>query len=124
MYVLIALFLFAHGVAHLVGFSAAWSLSPAKIPHLTTVVAGRFDLGEGGIRTVGVMWLFAAIAFAVVAVGAGTRASWWPGAALVVSLASLALCVLGWPEAKVGVVLNLIVLAVAVIALGWVPVSP
>lgn len=124
MYVVIALFLFAHGVAHLVGFSAAWALSPGKIPHLTTVVGGRFDLGEGGIRTVGLLWLFAALAYAVVAVGAGTRAEWWPGAALVVALGSLGLCVLGWPEAKAGVVLNLVVLGLAVIALGWVPVAP
>lgn len=123
MHIAIALFLFAHGVAHLVGFSAAWALSPRKIPHLTTVVGGRFDVGESGIRVVGVLWVVAAVAFAVVAVGTALAAPWWPRAAIPVALGSLALCVLGWPEAKIGVALNLVVLVLAAMALGWFPVA-
>ena len=124
MHIVFALGLFAHGVAHLVGFSAAWALSPAKIPHLTTVVGGRFAIGEAGIRVVGVLWLVAALAFAVLALGAATQAAWWPHATVVVTLASLGLCVLGWPEAKVGVALNLGLLVLAAIVLEWFPVAP
>lgn len=124
MHIVIALLLFAHGIAHLVGFSAAWALSPTKIPHLTTVVGGRFAIGEAGIRAVGVLWLAAALAFALMAIGAATQAPWWPRATAVVALASLGLCVLGWPEAKVGVVLNIGVLVLVAIAVGWFPVAP
>jgi hypothetical protein len=124
MHIVFALFLFAHGIAHLVGFSAAWALSPTKIPHLTTVMGGRVDLGEDGIRVVGVMWLVAAVAFALVALGAAIQAPWWPRAALFVALASLAMCILGWPEARIGVALNIAILTIAAIILGWFPVAP
>jgi hypothetical protein len=124
MHIVFALFLFAHGVAHLVGFSAAWALSPAKIPHLTTVIGGRFDVGESGIRVVGLLWVAAAVAFAVVAVGAALATPWWPSALIVVALGSLALCVLGWPEAKIGVMLNLGILVLAAMIVGWFPVAP
>lgn len=124
MHIVFALFLFAHGVAHLVGFSAAWALSPRKIPHLTTVVGGRFDVGESGIRVVGILWVIAAVLFAVVAVGTALNAAWWPRAAIPVALGSLGLCALGWPEAKIGVVMNLAVLVMSAMAIGWFPVSP
>ena len=124
MHIAFALFLFAHGVAHLVGFSAAWALSPAKIPHLTTVVGGRFQVGESGIRVVGVLWVIAAVAFAVVAVGAALNTGWWPRAAVPVAMGSLGLCVLGWPEAKIGVALNLGIVVLASMAAGWFPVAP
>lgn len=124
MHIVFALFFFAHGVAHLVGFSAAWSLSPEKIPHLTTVIGGRFDVGESAIRVVGLLWVAAAVAFAVVALGAALGASWWPRVLIVVALGSLALCVLGWPEAKIGVVLNLAILVIAAMRTGWFPVAP
>jgi len=40
-------FLLAHGFAHLVGLAGAWQLN-AGVPHKTTLLAGRIDLGEDG----------------------------------------------------------------------------
>jgi hypothetical protein len=117
-----AFLLLAHGIAHLVGFLASFRLLPAdKMPHVTTVFDGRIDLGERGIRAVGLLWLAAAAAFAVVATLLVLRVAWWPEVTLLVALGSLALCITGWPRAKIGVFVDLAVIALAVAAMGWLP---
>ena len=41
----------AHGVAHLVGFLAAWQLHTSPdVPYTTTVFAGHIDIGAAGSR--------------------------------------------------------------------------
>ena len=105
-----------HGVAHLVGFAGAWQLAPAKeLPYKTTVLAGRVQLGDAGIRVMGVLWLVAALAFVATAGGAALNATWWGRAALVVALASLALTIVEWPEARIGLFVNLAILGALVI---------
>ena len=80
-----------HGIAHLVGFAGAWQLAPAKeIPYKTTVLGGHLQLGDTGIRVMGVLWLFAAVAFVVAAGGAVFNVRWWTNAALIVTAVSLA----------------------------------
>jgi hypothetical protein len=57
-----------HGIAHLVGFVGSWW--PAALRdyvYKTTVIGGLVDIGDGGIRLVGLAWLAAAIAFITVA---------------------------------------------------------
>ena len=101
-----------HGVAHLVGFAGAWQIAPAKeIPYKTTVFAGHVHLGNGGIRVMGVLWLFAAIAFVVAAAGAVLGTTWWVRTAGVVTAVSLAMTIVEWPEARLGLVVNLAILA-------------
>lgn len=105
-----------HGVAHLVGFAGAWQLAPAKdIPYKTTVFAGHVELGGTGIRVIGVLWLLTALAFVVSAAGAVTNRHWWVGAALAATCVSLAMTIVEWPEARIGLFVNLTVLA----ALFW-----
>lgn len=112
MRVTLAILMFLHGLAHLVGFVGSWRLvESAELPYKTTVLAGRVDLGDGGVRVMGVLWLAAAIMFCVVAVGALTHRTWWPAAATSVALVSLALSAVAWPEARVGVPVNLAILA-------------
>jgi hypothetical protein len=113
-----ALLLLAHGVAHLVGFFSAFRLSPAgKMSHVTTVFDGRIEVGERGIRAIGLLWLVVAAAFAAVAMLLVLRVAWWPELSLVVALASLALCITGWPRAKIGVFVDLVVIALAAAAI-------
>ena len=97
---LLSFLLFAHGVAHLVGFVSSWKLATlAELPYKTTIVAGRIDVGDGGIRVIGVLWLLAALAF-LVAAGAVAAATGWAGRfTLVAVVTSLVLCVAGWPDA-------------------------
>ena len=115
----IAALLAAHGFAHLVGFVGGFALAPAKVPHATTLLGGRLDVGEAGIRAVGALWLAAALAFFVMATATAMRAAWWPRATAIVALASLALCLTALPESKVGVIVNVaIVVLVAVVVRG------
>ena len=101
-----------HGIAHLVGFAGAWQLAPAKeIPSKTTVLGGHLQLGDTGIRVMGVLWLFAAVEFVVAAGGAVFNVRWWTNAALIVTAVSLAMTIIEWPEARFGFVVNVAILA-------------
>lgn len=108
MRILLAAFVLAHGVAHIVGFLGAWA------PTRTTIVGNQIDLGAGWMKLVGLMWLLGAVAFGVAAIGIVANAAWWP--ALVMGLAggSLTLCLLQLPETKFGVVLNVVLIAALV----------
>ena len=108
-----ALLLAAHGVAHLPGFVSAWRLAPiAELPYHTDVLAGHLHVGDAGMRALGALWLLAALAFLAASLGALLRQPWWEPVALVAALASLLLCALEWPAARLGVPVNLAVLAV------------
>jgi hypothetical protein len=106
--------LFIHGFAHLVGFVGPWRLARA-VPYKTTLFADAVDVGDAGIRMVGLLWLVLAVAFGTVSVAAFARWDWWLPCALAASVASLVMCAAGWPEAKIGVAVN-----AALIALLWV----
>jgi hypothetical protein len=125
MAIVIALVLFAHGVAHLMGFAVPWKLvNTPEAPYRTTILGGAVNLGPIGVRVYGVVWLVTALAVAVVAVGLFLKTPWWYPASLVVIPWSFALSVLSWPESRIGVVLNVVLMAVLVagVRLGWLPV--
>jgi hypothetical protein len=106
-----------HGVAHLVGFVGPWRFAAgATMPYKTTIFAGRIDLGDAGIRVIGLVWLFAALAFVVSAVGGITNKPWWIPTSIGVVVASLLLSGVEWPEARIGLFVN--VLLLAALALG------
>jgi hypothetical protein len=115
MRIVLAILMGLHGIAHLPGFVHAWNLTELKgLPYRTTVLAGRIDLGDVGIRAVGTLWLLTATAFLISACSLAAGKPWWLAAALATALASLVLGALGWPEAKIGVAVNVvIILAVA-----------
>ncbi len=107
----IATLLGLHGIAHVVGFIASWRLMPLpELPYSTTVLGGVVDVGDGGIRLVGVLWLGAALACVVAAVALWVGLPWAAGFALATVTASLAMCVVGWPQARIGLFLNLILI--------------
>jgi hypothetical protein len=51
-------------------------------------------------------WLFAAAGFFIASAGAFADAIWWPRFVIVAATASLLMCTLYLPEAKIGLVLN------------------
>ena len=110
MYAAFAVFLVLHGFAHLVGFVGSWELA-ASVPPQTALLAGRIPLSLTSMRWVGILWAVVALAFVVPAVGIIRQTTWWPAATLVVAFASLALCVLGLPQAKVGDVVDIAIIA-------------
>ena len=99
--------LVAHGIAHLVGFISSWELATlAELPYKTTVFSGRLDVGDAGIRVIGVLWLLAALAFLVAAIAVATGMSWAGRFMLATVIESALLCVAGWPDARLGLALN------------------
>lgn len=123
MRILLAVWFFAHGLAHVPGFIVAWQLrSFPSLPFHTTVLADSIDIGRVGIRVVGLVWLLGAVAFATLALAATLQVPWWRETAYIVLGVSLVVCILGWPHAKIGVASNLAaaVLLFAGTRLGWV----
>lgn len=97
----------AHGVAHLVGFLVPWKLIAAPdMPFKTTLLAGRVDVGEAGIRVVGVLWLLTAVVMVATALGLAVQARWAGSIVLPVLAVSLVLCLVELPHARIGLVLN------------------
>src|SRR5687768_4679965 len=99
MRIAFALFLLLHGFAHLVGFLLPWGMLPAPgpgevpPPNPNVLFGGRLTLGDSAARGLGVFWLIAALAFAIVAYGVWRQTPWSRTALIIVALASLALSV-------------------------------
>ena len=107
MRILVALILLGHGFAHIPGFLVAWRLASLReLPYRTTVLANSLNVGEWGIRVLGALWLIAALAFAACGMGALGRASWWLPVAVIAAAVSVDLCILGWPDSRIGAFVN------------------
>jgi hypothetical protein len=76
------------------------------MPFKTTLLAGRVNVGEAGIRMVGVLWLLTAAAMVAAALGIAFQARWAGPVVLPVLGVSLALCAVELPQARIGLVLN------------------
>ena len=122
MHIIFGIFLIAHGIAHLVGFVTYWKIASfEEMPYKTTLLADRMDIGDVGIRIVGVLWLLTGLAFGVLGVGVIALQPWWYPLILYLVLFSLVMCILGWPDARFGVLINVILLVLLVLAnnFGW-----
>jgi len=125
MRILLGAVLFAHAIAHIVGFVVPWRLlTSADVPYRTTILAGSVDLGAAGIKALGIVWLAAAIAFIFIAAALFVRTTWWLPALVAMVLASIVLCVLGWPDARIGIAANALILGLlaTTIPTGWLTV--
>jgi hypothetical protein len=102
--VIAAIYLVVHGLIHLIGFVV------------------KFQIAEMETRALGIVWLLLAVAFVISGAAIFASPAWWWSFTLAVTLVSLALCVLGWPDARFGVLANIIVLAFLFIGprLGWI----
>jgi hypothetical protein len=114
---LIGCFLTLHGVAHAVGFTASWKLvSSADAPYTTTILNGAVDVGPGGIRLIGMLWLAAAAAMIGAAVLVWRRSPRATAAVVSASGISLAMCVVGLPASMIGLAIDLAILGMAAAA--------
>ena len=123
-FVVSALFII-HGVAHLVGFVVPWRVATLEdTPYKTTILNGKIDVGDSGIRAIGLVWLVTALAFMVCAIAVAMQLQWWMWVAMAATLISFDLTIVGWPESRVGVAVNvLIVVMLIASALGWIAVA-
>ena len=124
MHIALAVILFGHGFAHLVGFVVPWRIATLKeMPYKTTVLADSVNVGDLGIRVMGILWLIAALAFAVSSIGVLARLSWWLPVTVIVAVFSFFLCIIGWPDSRIGVFINVAIVAFLLVGrqMGWLP---
>jgi len=116
----LAILLLGHGVAHLPGFLVGWQLASfPELPFGTTVVAHTVDIGLTGARIVGAAWMIASLMFVVLAATLAFRQAGVLHALPIALAFSAVLCVLGWPEARIGLAMNgLLALGVTVARFG------
>jgi hypothetical protein len=111
----LALALALHGLIHLIGFVVPFRIAQLEgYAYTTTAAWGHLELGDDGARVVGVLWLLAALAFLVAAVGIWQQVVWAVPLTVAVSGCSLVLCILGSPAAVAGIAINVVILAVIV----------
>jgi hypothetical protein len=107
-----ALILLLHGVAHLVGFRAAFWPTPGKSLR-TILIGGLASVGDTGARSFGFVWLGLALGFMACAGLVAARSAQWTSVALWLALTSSVMCALFWPEARVGLLVNVALLLIA-----------
>jgi hypothetical protein len=112
-----ALLLTAHAIAHLPGFLVSWRLMDGQrdLQYRTTIFGGAVDVGRVGIRIIGLLWLLAGfgVAYAAIQFFKWTDLAW--PAAWAATAFSTIMTLVGWPDSKVGAVMNGVVFA----ALTW-----
>ena len=108
-------FLALHGLIHLMGFVVPWKLATIEsLPYTTTVLNGSWDIGATGIQVLGLFWLFAALGFVAAGVGIIARQEWWWAATLTVTVVSLVITALQWPEAQFGTYIDVVLVALLI----------
>ncbi|MCG3139219.1 MAG: hypothetical protein HDKAJFGB_00081 [Anaerolineae bacterium] len=110
--ILAALALILHGIVHLMGTATYMKLGTVQgLTYKTTLLDGRWNLGENGIALYGALWALAALGFVVAAVALLAGWDWYRPALIGVTVFSLTLTVLDWRVAFAGAILNVIILA-------------
>lgn len=100
-----------HGLIHLLGFVAYWPLGEiAELPYKTTLLGGRFNVGQTGMRLFSVLWLLAVVALVGSAISLVTGHSWWLPLMFLATVISLVITVLDWSNAFRGALLSLVML--------------
>lgn len=105
-----ALLFVLHGIAHAVGFAGAFGLSESNAINEGFTLVGGLDADGLAMHALGALWLVPIPLYVVAAAGLVLRRRWWAPWALAATLASTALCILWLEPAKVGLVLDLVIL--------------
>ena len=108
-----AVLLALHGVIHLIGFVVPWRIAALEgFAYRTTAFNGAWEVGDAGVRLIGLVWLGLAIGFVVAGYGIWRRGPWAVGLTGVLAILSLIVCVVGLPETVAGLVINGVILTV------------
>ena len=109
--IFVALLLGIHGLIHLLGATVYLKLGEVQgLAYKTTLLGGRVDLGAGGIRVFGALWILPAIGFVAASLGLIEGWSWWSMPLLAATLVSTMLTVLDWNVAFMGAIVDFTIL--------------
>jgi hypothetical protein len=108
-----AILLALHGVIHLIGFVTPWRIATLEgFAYRTTVLNGALDVGDAGVRVVGLVWLGLTAGFLAAGYGVWRGKRWAVGLTGVLAVVSLVVCLLGLPDTFAGIAINVVILAV------------
>ena len=111
-----AIVLGLHGIIHLIGTAVYMKLTEIQgCSYKTTLLGGRWDIGENGIRIFGVLWIVPAVGFIVAAVALLAGWDWWRSVLVPVTLFSLVLTILDSSIAYAGVIINIVILGIVLL---------
>ncbi len=111
MHIALAVFLFIHGLAHIVGFLVYWKIMKDKeVVYKTTIYPDNINIGDSGVRLLGVIYLAVALSFGIIGYDLIAQPFLWGKYIWAVIVVSLVLCITGWPDTKFGMVANLILI--------------
>ena len=107
-----AILLILHGLVHLMGTTVYMKLGRIEgLPYKTTLLNGRWDLGEQGMRVFGALWVLPAVGFALAGAALLVDHAMWLSLVIASCLVSLALTALDLKAAFAGAILNALILA-------------
>jgi hypothetical protein len=116
-WIVLALPLIAHGLAHLSGLIAPFTPRDLGFAERHWIFTHDVTLHSAIGRAFGGVWLMAAVALATAGVGLLLGQAWWPACAVAASVISLAAIVTWWKAvpkgAKAGAAFDLLVLLAA-----------
>ena len=112
MRIALAVFLVLHGIAHIVGFVVPWRIAKMDdMPYKTTIFYGKIDVSDVGIRILGIIWLLIALAYFYSGWITYQQFDFWLTYTLVVSVISLAFCIIAVPDSHIGIYINIALIA-------------
>lgn len=106
-----------HGLIHLLGTIVYLRLAEIDgFAFKTTLVAGRVDVGEAGIRMFGVLWILPAAGFLVGAAGLWFGWWWWLPTVVASTIVSLMLTTADWTIAFAGAIVDIAIVILTIVA--------
>jgi hypothetical protein len=107
-----AVLLALHGVIHLSGFMSPWRIASLEgFAYRTTVLGGAQDIGDVGVRLIGLVWLGLTFGFLAAGHAVWLGKPWAVGLTGALAMVSLIVCVAGLPETAAGVAIDVVILA-------------
>lgn len=111
---LLAALLALHGLVHVAGFAAAWQPGGLQGVSATSSFSG-LQAGTPAALFLGVLWLVAGAGFVAGGGLLALRRHWWSTVTACTAVLSLALCVMWWQSAAVGIAADAVVLGFLVL---------
>jgi hypothetical protein len=101
-----------HGLIHLIGFVAPWQIASLEgFAYRTTILSGAQEVGDAGVRLIGLVWLGLTLSFLAAASAVWRGKPWAVVLTGVLAIASLIVCIVGLPETAAGVAIDVVILA-------------
>lgn len=112
MKILFAGLVIIHGLIHLIGFVNQCNIK--KIEQFKGITI--FPVSESLSKTLGIVWLIAALLFVIAAAGFIAEKDWWSIIGLIAIIVSQILIVIYWKDAFAGTIANVIIFIVAIVS--------